>query len=334
MFGGGFGGGGHDPFAQMDRMMNEMMGGRMGSMMGMPPQMQMMGMPSMGFGMGMDGMGMDGMGDMGGRRRHIHQPNPDGPIIEEIDDDDNSNSHHRSSHNRHLQRHQPGSFQSFAAPGLQVQMFGGGDGMQGSSFSFSSSSVMAGGNGQPQVLYSSSSRTSLGPGGVLEHQEQVRDGRSGTERVTIKRGLGDRARTITKCRDAEGQEETIDCVDNIDEHEASQFDAEWRAAAARQEQLGIGGFGAPAPQAQRGGYAPPPRQIENGSRSRSSGALRTGAYPHSGGYTSTPSSQMYGAPAQPYQSTSSRRPTGERQSSQSRSQPRTTYSGASSSRRY
>mmetsp|Transcript_1826 Transcript_1826/g.4090 ORF Transcript_1826/g.4090 Transcript_1826/m.4090 type:complete len:329 (+) Transcript_1826:38-1024(+) len=328
MFGGGFGGGGHDPFAQMDRMMNEMMGGRMGSMM------QMMGMPSMGFGMGMDGMGMDGMGDMGGRRRHIHQPNPDGPIIEEIDDDDNSNSHHRSSHNRHLQRHQPGSFQSFAAPGLQVQMFGGGDGMQGSSFSFSSSSVMAGGNGQPQVLYSSSSRTSLGPGGVLEHQEQVRDGRSGTERVTIKRGLGDRARTITKCRDAEGQEETIDCVDNIDEHEASQFDAEWRAAAARQEQLGIGGFGAPAPQAQRGGYAPPPRQIENGSRSRSSGALRTGAYPHSGGYTSTPSSQMYGAPAQPYQSTSSRRPTGERQSSQSRSQPRTTYSGASSSRRY
>mmetsp|Transcript_8000 Transcript_8000/g.17508 ORF Transcript_8000/g.17508 Transcript_8000/m.17508 type:complete len:190 (+) Transcript_8000:140-709(+) len=142
---------------------------------------------------------------------------------------------------------------------MSVSMSGGGG---GGSFSFSSSSVSYGGGGQPQVMYQQSSRTSMGPGGVIEHQEQVRDGRRGTERMTLERRLGDRTRRVIKQRTAD-EEETIDQVEGMDQEEKSRFDQEWQQAA--QQSLPQWGHSMRQPQL-TDGYSS--RRTPHGSASR------------------------------------------------------------------
>jgi len=103
----------------------------------------------------------------------------------------------------------------------------------GSQFtSYSSSTVYSSGsNGRPAVVVEKTRSSRIGPNGVAESQESLRDSRSGVERLTIERKLNDKARKLTKQRNHEGIIETTESLENLDEDEASLFDDEWCRAA-------------------------------------------------------------------------------------------------------
>jgi Myelodysplasia-myeloid leukemia factor 1-interacting protein len=67
----------------------------------------------------------------------------------------------------------------------------------------------------------------------MEEQHTVSDGRTGAERMTLTRGLGDRQRTLERARRAGGPEQQHESLRGIQGPEAAQhFDREWQAAAA------------------------------------------------------------------------------------------------------
>merc|ERR1719313_318439 len=108
-------------------------------------------------------------------------------------------------------------------------MMGGSGG--GSSYSCSSccySSSSSGYGGQPHVVqYSSSSHGMQRPGEemVSETHRNYRDS-TGTEKLGVSRRIGDRGRSVTAERFANGTEERRDNLINIQDGTA--FDAEWR----------------------------------------------------------------------------------------------------------
>eukprot|EP00195_Chlamydomonas_chlamydogama_P012264 CAMPEP_0202902362 /NCGR_PEP_ID=MMETSP1392-20130828/16808_1 /ASSEMBLY_ACC=CAM_ASM_000868 /TAXON_ID=225041 /ORGANISM="Chlamydomonas chlamydogama, Strain SAG 11-48b" /LENGTH=296 /DNA_ID=CAMNT_0049589115 /DNA_START=171 /DNA_END=1062 /DNA_ORIENTATION=+ len=102
----------------------------------------------------------------------------------------------------------------------------------GASYCFTSSSYTAAGpNG---VSYQKTTTSRRGPGGVHETQSTVRDGRTGTQAIRISRGLGDKERTITRMRDANGREMHHDDLKGIQHDEADRFDQHWRETAEQQ----------------------------------------------------------------------------------------------------
>ena len=112
-------------------------------------------------------------------------------------------------------------------------MMGGGGG--GGSYSCSSSSCCysssSGAGGQPHtVQYSSSSHGVQRPGEDLVHEthRQYRDS-SGTEKLGVSRRIGDRGRSVTAVRDANGMEERRDNLINV--QDGASFDSEWRGNA-------------------------------------------------------------------------------------------------------
>jgi len=118
-------------------------------------------------------------------------------------------------------------------------------GAAGPTYSYSSSSYMSNVNG---VTYQESKTARAGPDGVSgvkqpvadscsdtgadtftsykvrEMQRRVRDGQSGTETFTVARGLGDRARAVTRRKDASGRETSEDVLHGItNQDEASRY---------------------------------------------------------------------------------------------------------------
>ena len=122
-----------------------------------------------------------------------------------------------------------GGMGSMAPMGGMGSMMGGGGG--GSSYSCSSccySSSSSGPGGQPHVVqYSSSSHGAQRPGeeAVAETHREYRDS-SGTEKLGVSRRIGERGRSVTAVRDANGMEERRDNVMNV--QDGSTFDREWR----------------------------------------------------------------------------------------------------------
>eukprot|EP00499_Haloplacidia_sp_CaronLabIsolate_P002316 CAMPEP_0196770616 /NCGR_PEP_ID=MMETSP1104-20130614/1240_1 /TAXON_ID=33652 /ORGANISM="Cafeteria sp., Strain Caron Lab Isolate" /LENGTH=244 /DNA_ID=CAMNT_0042140733 /DNA_START=1 /DNA_END=732 /DNA_ORIENTATION=+ len=120
---------------------------------------------------------------------------------------------------------------------MDQMMRGMGGGMRpsnsGATFSYSSSSYVSshGSGGQPVVVQRTVQHSRAG--GAAETKEFFQDSRSGTERMKIQRRLGNRARTITKSRDARGNEESEDRIDNMTDADLSRFDEEWRTAASQ-----------------------------------------------------------------------------------------------------
>jgi len=175
-------------------------------------------------------------------------------IVEEPDDEPNPTA----VTVRHVQRQAPHHSQQSAsghlAPadplsslfdGMLGGTFGGGmlddmhrmlsampqTGSGGSTFYSSSSYRSVGGSGG--VTYESSSSMRRGPGGV-EQQRTVRDGRSGEERMTLTRGVGERQRTLERVRCRDGQQTQEERLRGIESAEdATRFDEEWRQHAAR-----------------------------------------------------------------------------------------------------
>eukprot|EP00026_Physarum_polycephalum_P011522 Phypoly_transcript_11754.p1 GENE.Phypoly_transcript_11754~~Phypoly_transcript_11754.p1 ORF type:complete len:374 (+),score=82.76 Phypoly_transcript_11754:38-1159(+) len=95
--------------------------------------------------------------------------------------------------------------------------------------SFSSSVTTIGSDGH---VYSSTSSSRRGPGGVIESHQTERDSRVGIDKMTIHRQLGDKARTLTRTRDREGREEREEELRGIQEDHATNFDQEWMRAAS------------------------------------------------------------------------------------------------------
>ncbi|GLI69125.1 hypothetical protein VaNZ11_013680 [Volvox africanus] len=244
-----------DPFSHMDRMMNTMlndpffanplgMGTRMpGVHVAQPVQNQRVRQPV-----------IEEVDDVGHTGRTTAQ---DEPIVEEPDDEPSPQDRAAQRQRRHSPPRQQ-VVQPHAAPmdpfSQLLGAFGGVGAGGGSSFMISSSSFTSMGPGG--MSYQASSTTRVGPGGVRETQAVVRDGRSRTESVTISRGLGDgRQRTLVRTRDGiTGREDQLEDLQGLREHEAETFDEHWRHQAER-NLPGGGGFGAVSSRVTGGGLA-------------------------------------------------------------------------------
>ncbi|CAL1530225.1 unnamed protein product [Lymnaea stagnalis] len=82
---------------------------------------------------------------------------------------------------------------------------------------------------QPQIFSSSRSfsfSTIRGPDGKVEQRKVVRDS-SGQEESTITRSLGDKSYSVTTVTKADGQQETREAFNNIDEKEIGVFKETW-----------------------------------------------------------------------------------------------------------
>lgn len=80
------------------------------------------------------------------------------------------------------------------------------------------------------VSYSSST-TMTSRDGVTETSHRVSDSRTGTEKVSIKRQIGDRAHLVEKTRDRHGREQTFKHLENILPEEETEFDMQWTEQA-------------------------------------------------------------------------------------------------------
>lgn len=214
-FGDPFFGGGQDPFAAMMQQqehmmmnMNRMIGGMLGGFGGFGG--------AMGNGSNLGPGHSMLMNDASSRStQRLPARSSSGPIVEEPDSEPVATS----SHYRGGLDAQAPAMSSF------------------SSSSFSSSSFSGGGGSGP-VYFQSSTSTIRGPNGIVERTHSVRDSRSGIERTTMQRGMGDRARQISMERDSSGVERQHELLTNIRDEEKDAFDAEWEAQAR--------GFGLPS----------------------------------------------------------------------------------------
>ncbi|CAM6126064.1 unnamed protein product [Calypogeia fissa] len=98
-------------------------------------------------------------------------------------------------------------------------------------YSFQSSSVVYGGsNGQ---YYSSQTRRRQGPDGVIEEEHQEKDTTSGMESHRLSHGLHERGRSMTRKRNAEGREEKLETLHNLEEDEVQDFERTWETMAEK-----------------------------------------------------------------------------------------------------
>ncbi|GJP38100.1 hypothetical protein CLOM_g22544 [Closterium sp. NIES-68] len=109
--------------------------------------------------------------------------------------------------------------------GLAGGAFGAGMGGGSSSYSFQSSSVTYSGIGG-QTYYSESSSHQVAANGVVEAQHSRRDSR-GHQSMTVARGLGDKARTLSCTREGE-QQRSYEVLHNMSQEEAATFDSTWQ----------------------------------------------------------------------------------------------------------
>jgi hypothetical protein len=90
------------------------------------------------------------------------------------------------------------------------------------------SSHSRGNNGR---AFYSSTTTMSSANGVTETTHAVADSRSGTQKVEVKRSLGDKTHVVTKVRDREGREQTVKRLQNITDDDEETFDREWNNAS-------------------------------------------------------------------------------------------------------
>ena len=116
----------------------------------------------------------------------------------------------------------------------------------GGSFTMMSSSTVVSGDGYTRTVTQQSHRDGAGPT-VSERREHLRDGAQ--ERLSCGRRIGDRSRTITKERDARGDERTLDTIEGMDAEARALdgFDDEFARRASGRGLLGFGGAAAAAP---------------------------------------------------------------------------------------
>jgi hypothetical protein len=229
-----------DPFAMMNQMMGNM-DRMMGNMFQDPFFSNLHGPPQR--------ERLPGISAPTIEEVHDDQPPSDSvsrPIVEEPDD-----SPPRRRRNREEAMTLPGQNGGFNSM-LSTNLASGGN--SGVSYGFYSSSVMSNQNG---VTYQKSTTARMGPGGVKEMQSAERDGRTGKESITVARGLGDRARSMIRTRDASGRETAQDLLHGIQQEEAQRFDHEWMTSAQQSLYPALGGRQASRPSQTQRQYALP-----------------------------------------------------------------------------
>ena len=92
--------------------------------------------------------------------------------------------------------------------------------------SYSSYSSSSTGGGEPVVVKKSFYESRVGSD-VAERRETFSDSRTGTEGVSVSRRIADRERIVSKVRDRNGTEKTVDTLRNIDENTKEDFDRDW-----------------------------------------------------------------------------------------------------------
>ncbi|DBA69522.1 hypothetical protein WJX79_006914 [Trebouxia sp. C0005] len=115
---------------------------------------------------------------------------------------------------------------------------------------FYSSSVVAQ-QGPDGAQYAQSQSSSYGGQGVAEHQMRMKDGRTGREEMTISRHIGNKGRTVTKQRQADGRQSQQQHLHNITEDDADHFDEVWTYEAERTLPMYMRNNRAALPQASR-----------------------------------------------------------------------------------
>lgn len=83
----------------------------------------------------------------------------------------------------------------------------------------------------------------------MEEVHTEKDSRAGVEKMSVKRGLGERARTLERVRQADGQELRDERLQGLTDAEAAAFEEEW-TREAHQRFMPMGRSGA-AQQAHR-----------------------------------------------------------------------------------
>lgn len=114
-------------------------------------------------------------------------------------------------------------------------LLGGGEdtfgrmGGDGSSFSMMSSSTTVSAGGRSRTVMETAQRRGGGPV-IGERREHDRDG--AREKLSCRRRIGDRARTVLKERDQHGEEKTLDTIENMaaDPQALDRFEDEFRQA--------------------------------------------------------------------------------------------------------
>ncbi|KAL0039120.1 hypothetical protein WJX77_008326 [Trebouxia sp. C0004] len=114
---------------------------------------------------------------------------------------------------------------------------------------FYSSSVVA--QQGPDGAQYAQSQSSYGGQGVAEHQMRMKDGRTGREEMTISRHIGNKGRTVTELRQADGRQSQQQRLHNITEDDAGCFDEEWTYEAERSLPMYMRNNKAALPQASR-----------------------------------------------------------------------------------
>jgi len=97
-----------------------------------------------------------------------------------------------------------------------------------SMMSFSSSTMGGGADGQPHTV-SMSSSTFVDGNGRRETKQSYDNSLTGDQRRRVERAIGDRARRVTKERNAvTGQETSDNCFIGMEESEGDAFDSQWQ----------------------------------------------------------------------------------------------------------
>lgn len=98
--------------------------------------------------------------------------------------------------------------------------------------------------GDNVVCYSSTTTTTSSDG-VTKTKRTVKDSRTGTEKVSVIKAVGDKRSVMEKIKDKEGREEITKRLENVTEEE--DFEKEWKERSKslpkfRKGSAGIGGY--------------------------------------------------------------------------------------------
>eukprot|EP01018_Ginkgo_biloba_P038010 Gb_12064 [translate_table: standard] len=95
------------------------------------------------------------------------------------------------------------------------------------SFSYQSSTF----SGPGGAYYSSSSKRRANSNGVVEEEHHEKDSSAGTENINVARAIGDKMHAISRKRNAEGRENTLETLHNLTEEEVVKFNETWERQA-------------------------------------------------------------------------------------------------------
>eukprot|EP00252_Welwitschia_mirabilis_P019489 TRINITY_DN4529_c0_g1_i1.p1 TRINITY_DN4529_c0_g1~~TRINITY_DN4529_c0_g1_i1.p1 ORF type:complete len:299 (-),score=72.97 TRINITY_DN4529_c0_g1_i1:292-1188(-) len=135
------------------------------------------------------------------------RPNNKEPIVEHPDDDGLSGDTEHGQGSRSRQYEIPQAQANYTTR----------------SFSYSSSTV----SGPGGAYYATTSKRRINPDGLVEEELHEMDGPSGTESKRFALSVGDKMHAVSKKKNSDGRETTLETLHNLKEDEAANFDRTW-----------------------------------------------------------------------------------------------------------